>query len=57
MANRLLNASDFFKGGYNFLVPTDAWEKSDDKKKKKKKLVCGGYCYFGGKNCLLSKAV
>ena len=30
MANRLLNASDFFKGGYNFLAPTDAWEKSDD---------------------------
>ena len=30
MANKLLNASDFFKGGYNFLAPTDAWEKSDD---------------------------
>ena len=27
------------------------------KKKEKKKLVCGGYCYFGGKKCLLSKAV
>lgn len=27
---KLLNASDFFKGGYNFLAPTDAWEKSDD---------------------------